>query len=280
MDRCSDLIWQMKRNLEIDGRFQKRNKKRHAIGHCVTTLHVTTLTRGKRRIGRASVGLLCEGHHFLLVVSVRRGETMENDGGNSCDSPGHAIEPVLLSSNLPTFDLFITQLRRISILPFFLFPLHPPYSRIQFLVSHIIPPTTFESLRFQNPRKSFLPFPNSLLPRCAQIGHLFHPSDFLIFDLPCTVRRFLLLSDRHSVGQARRTREEKELVGRGERRQRETRRNVKCEHTSTKEGTARVERAGAIGRNLLEKGTKRKKRAIRKDEDRGQVQPETRLWRV
>lgn len=90
----------------------------------------------------------------------------------------------------------------------------------------------------------------------------FHPRFPPIFDLPCTVRRFLLLSDdRHSLG--RRTREEKELSlsfsleeEKKKKRQRETRRNV-CKRT--KEGAARVGRAGAIGRNLLrpEKGTKK-----------------------
>lgn len=220
MDRCSDLIWQMKRNLEIDGRFQKRNKKRHAIGHCVTTLHVTTLTRGKRRIGRASVGLLCEGHHFLLVVSVRRGETMENDGGNSCDSPGHAIEPVLLSSNLPTFDLFITQLRRISILPFFLFPLHPLYSRIQFLVSHIIPPTVFESSKILE--NSSFPFqiPSSLVARRSAIFSIHPISSFSICHARCVVSfssPIATLLDRRAEHERRRSSLEEEKGDSGKR---------------------------------------------------------------
>lgn len=163
--------------------------------------------------------------------------------------------PSNLSSFRPTFDLFIIkQFSRISI---------PLLSlSLQSFDQNFLKYNSFNCAgNSKEPIPGALENPPFQIPILSRTDRPSFPSihDFLISDLPCTVRRFLLLSDRHSLGQARRTREEKELVGRGERRQRETRRNVKCRHT--KEGTARVERV--IGRNLLrpEKGTKRKKRA-------------------
>lgn len=165
--------------------------------------------------------------------------------------------PSNLSSFRPTFDLFIIEHN---------------CAEYRFLSSRFLSLQSFDQnfLKYNSfncAGNSKEPIPGAFenppfqIPILSRTDRPSFPSihDFLISDLPCTVRRFLLLSDRHSLGQARRTREEKELVGRGERRQRETRRNVKCRHT--KEGTARVERV--IGRNLLrpEKGTKRKKRA-------------------
>lgn len=161
--------------------------------------------------------------------------------------------PSNLSSFRPTFDLFIIkQFSRISI---------PLLSlSLQSFDQNFLKYNSFNCAgNSKEPIPGALENPPFQIPILSRTDRPSFPSihDFLISDLPCTVRRFLLLSDRHSLGQARRTREEKELVGRGERRQRETRRNVKCRHT----GTARVERV--IGRNLLrpEKGTKRKKRA-------------------
>lgn len=107
--------WSDLANEEKFGNWWKRNKKRHAIGHYVTHVTRNTLTRGRKEsVGHRSV---CYARGIISFSSSPWEEekwrrTMS--GGNSCDSPGHAIEPVLLSSNL--WSLYHrTQLRRISI---------------------------------------------------------------------------------------------------------------------------------------------------------------------
>lgn len=221
----------------------------------------------------------------------KRRETTENDDWrrreDSCNSPGRAIEPALLSLQpSTTFDLFDQSCKHrdlnqrplsqpvdqfspnIISLPLSSskvanFELHyiefyKEFSEIQewIPISLFSFSTIFESINFSLPlsiqnsqfritlHEIVLPFHprKSCSPDgCTAIYHhrVFSIHDFPpIFDLPCTVRRFLLLSDdRHSLG--RRTREEKELSLSPSRRRRRSdsgKRDEMCVSASAYEG--------------------------------------------
>lgn len=247
--------WSDLANEEKFGNWWKRNKKRHAIGHYVTHVTRNTLTRGRKEsVGHRSV---CYARGIISFSSSPWEEekwrrTMS--GGNSCDSPGHAIEPVLLSSNL--WSLYHrTQLRRISI------PLL--YLSLQSFDQNFLKYNSFNCAgNSKEPSKTLLSkFPSFR----AQIGHLFHPSTISSFPI-CHARCVVSFSspiatllDRRAGHERRRSSLEEEKGDSGKRDEMwsvGTRRKERHVLNESLAGTCSVPKKGRKGR----------KGRVRKDE--------------